>query len=89
MLFRGYAQKFAVCEMHEGHGKRLFFEEFLFHFRNVDYLHDLMDEELDQQELSTEISEAISSPMGFGVDTEEVTGTARIPCIPQKLLTAA
>ena len=41
-------------------------------FRDVDKVHDLMDDISEQQELSNEISEAISNPVGFGQDVDEV-----------------
>ena len=41
-------------------------------FRDVDDVHDLMDEVAEQQEIANEISEAISSPVGFGQDVDEV-----------------
>ena len=41
-------------------------------FRDVDDVHDLMDDVAEQQEIANEISEAISSPVGFGQDVDEV-----------------
>ncbi|CAL1607773.1 unnamed protein product [Knipowitschia caucasica] len=38
---------------------------------NVDDVHDLMDDIAEQQELATEISTAISTPAGFGMDMDE------------------
>ncbi|XP_064466784.1 charged multivesicular body protein 4b-like [Ornithodoros turicata] len=38
---------------------------------DVDKVHDLMDEVQEQQEIANEISEAISNPVGFGVDVDE------------------
>ena len=35
-------------------------------------MHDLMDDVAEQQEIANEISEAISSPVGFGQDVDEV-----------------
>ena len=36
-------------------------------------MHDLMDEVAEQQEIANEISEAISNPVGFGHDVDEVS----------------
>ena len=45
----------------------------LFHcYRDVDKVHDLMDEVAEQQEIANEIGEAISNPVGFGQDVDEV-----------------
>lgn len=38
---------------------------------NVDDVHDLMDDIAEQQELANEISTAISTPAGFGMDMDE------------------
>ncbi|XP_023241426.1 charged multivesicular body protein 4b-like [Centruroides sculpturatus] len=38
---------------------------------DVDKVHDLMDEVQEQQDIANEISEAISSPIGFGNDVDE------------------
>ena len=35
-------------------------------------MHDLMDDVAEQQEVANEISEAISNPVGFGQDVDEV-----------------
>lgn len=40
--------------------------------RDVDKVHDLMDDVAEQQEIANEISEAISNPVGFGQDADEV-----------------
>jgi hypothetical protein len=40
--------------------------------RNVDQVHDLMDDIHEQQEIANEISEAISNPVGFNTDVDEV-----------------
>lgn len=42
------------------------------YFRDVDKVHDLMDDVAEQQEVANEISEAISNPVGFGQDQDEV-----------------
>lgn len=41
-------------------------------FRDVDGVHDMMDEIAEQQEIANEIGEAISNPVGFGQDLDEV-----------------
>jgi len=38
---------------------------------DIDKVHDLMDDIAEQQELANEISSAISSPMGFGMEMDE------------------
>ena len=40
--------------------------------RDVDKVHDLMDDVAEQQEIASEISDAISNPVGFGQDMDEV-----------------
>lgn len=40
--------------------------------RDIDKVHDLMDDVAEQQEIANEISEAISNPVGFGQDVDEV-----------------
>ena len=45
---------------------------FFSHFRDVDKVHDLMDDVAEQQEIANEISDAISNPVGFGQDMDEV-----------------
>ena len=40
--------------------------------RDVDDVHNLMDDVAEQQEIANEISEAISNPVGFGQDVDEV-----------------
>jgi len=39
--------------------------------RNVDDVHNLMDDVAEQQEIANEISDAISNPVGFGQDVDE------------------
>ena len=41
-------------------------------YRDVDQVHDMMDEIAEQQEVANEIGEAISNPVGFGQDLDEV-----------------
>uniref|UniRef100_A0A0B6ZCZ9 Uncharacterized protein n=1 Tax=Arion vulgaris TaxID=1028688 RepID=A0A0B6ZCZ9_9EUPU len=38
---------------------------------DVDKIHDLMDDVAEQQQISNEISEAISNPVGFGQDMDD------------------
>ena len=40
--------------------------------RNVDDVHTLMDDVAEQQEIANEISDAISNPVGFQQDVDEV-----------------
>lgn len=44
-----------------------------FHSRNVDDVHNMMDDIAESQDLSKEISEAISNPVAFGTDIDEVS----------------
>lgn len=39
--------------------------------RDVDQVHDMMDDIAEQQDLANEISNAISNPVGFGEDLDE------------------
>ena len=41
-------------------------------FRDVDDVHDLMDDIQEQNELVTEISDALSTPFGINQDIDEV-----------------
>ena len=41
-------------------------------YRDVDKVHDMMDDIAEQQEVAREISEAISNPVAFGQDIDEV-----------------
>lgn len=45
---------------------------FTFVSRDVDKVHDLMDDVAEQQDVANEISEAISHPVGFGQDLDDV-----------------
>ena len=40
--------------------------------RDVDDLHDLMDDIEEQTQMAQEISDCISNPVGFGNDIDEV-----------------
>lgn len=41
--------------------------------RDVDQVHDMMDDIAEQQDVAKEISEAISNPVAFGQDVDEVS----------------
>jgi len=41
--------------------------------RNVDDVHNLMDDVAEQQEIANEISDAISNPVGFQQDVDEAS----------------
>lgn len=45
---------------------------FLWVYRDIDKVDDLMQDITEQQELAQEISDAISRPVGFGEDFDEV-----------------
>lgn len=47
---------------------------FPFFLRDVDKVHDMMDDIAEQQDVAREISEAISNPVAFGQDIDEVFG---------------
>ncbi|KAI0240854.1 Charged multivesicular body protein 4b [Lamellibrachia satsuma] len=53
---------------------------------DVDDVHDLMDEVAEQQEIANEISEAISSPVGFGQDADEDDLLAELEELEQEAL---
>ena len=40
-------------------------------FRDVDKVHDMMDDIAEQQEVAREISDAISNPIAFGQDVDD------------------
>lgn len=40
-------------------------------FRDVDQVHDMMDDIAEQQDVAKEISDAISNPVAFGQDIDE------------------
>lgn len=42
-----------------------------FYFRDVDQVHDMMDDIAEQQDVAREISDAISNPVAFGQDADE------------------
>lgn len=42
------------------------------HCSDVDDVHDMMDDIQEQNELATEIGDALSAPMGFNADIDEV-----------------
>lgn len=41
--------------------------------RDVDQVHDMMDDIAEQQDVAREISDAISNPVAFGTDVDEVS----------------
>lgn len=43
---------------------------YLYH-RDVDTIHDMMDDIAEQQDVAREISDAISNPVAFGPDADE------------------
>ena len=45
----------------------------MFCVRNVDDVHNLMDDVAEQQEIANEISDAISNPVGFQQDVDEAS----------------
>lgn len=47
-------------------------------FRDIDKVDDLMQDITEQQELAQEISDAISKPVGFGEEFDEVGNTFQI-----------
>ena len=42
-------------------------------FRDVDDVHDLMDDIQEQNEVATEISDALSQPIGFNQEIDDVS----------------
>ena len=50
------------------------------YFSDVDKVHDLMDDVHEQQEIANEIGEAISNPVGFGQDVDEVSEKTQLLC---------
>ncbi|XP_023930275.1 charged multivesicular body protein 4b [Lingula anatina] len=56
--------------------------------RDVDKVHDLMDEVAEQQDIANEISEAISNPVGFGTDVDEDELMAELEELEQEDLDA-
>ena len=53
------------------------------YFSDVDKVHDLMDDVHEQQEIANEIGEAISNPVGFGQDVDEVSEKKKLLCEAQ------
>lgn len=49
-----------------------------FVYRDIDKVDELMQDIADQQELAEEISTAISKPVGFGEEFDEVSGFLQI-----------
>jgi charged multivesicular body protein 4 len=50
---------------------RLFIISLNYNFRDVDQVHDMMDDIAEQQDVAKEISDAISNPVAFGQDIDE------------------
>lgn len=55
-------------------------------FRDIDKVDDLMQDITEQQELAQEISDAISKPVGFGEEFDDVSNAFQIlnfvpPCL--------
>jgi len=44
---------------------------YIYHFRDVDKVHDMMDDIAEQQDVAKEISDAISNPVAFGADLDD------------------
>ena len=53
--------------------------------RDVDQVHDMMDDIAEQQDVAREISDAISNPVAFGQDIDEV-GVVFLTMCPHLLL---
>lgn len=53
---------------------------------DVDTVHELMDDVQEQQDIANEISEAISSPIGFGNDVDEDELTKELEELEQEAL---
>lgn len=47
------------------------FHHLWFNFRDVNQIHDIMDDIAEQQDVAREISDAISNPSTFGQDIDE------------------
>ena len=52
----------------------VFFFVFFFAFRDVDDIHDMMDDISEQNEIAEEISGALSQPIGFNQELDDVRG---------------
>ena len=52
----------------------------------MDQVHDMMDDIHEQQEIAQEISEAISNPVGFNQDVDEVLDTSLLTNFKQFLI---
>lgn len=49
-----------------------YYISFFYNLRDVDDVHDMMDDINEQHEIADEIANAISNPVGFGQDIDEV-----------------
>ncbi|RXG52840.1 Charged multivesicular body protein 4b [Armadillidium vulgare] len=54
--------------------------------RDVDKVHDMMDDIAEQQDVAREISEAISNPVAFGQDVDEDELMAELEELEQEAL---
>lgn len=45
----------------------------IYHPRDVDDIHDMMDDITEQNEISEEITNVLSQPVGFGTDVDDVS----------------
>lgn len=52
----------------------------------MNQVHDMMDDIAEQQDVAKEISEAISNPVAFGHDVDEVCDINRVSTGPPKVL---
>lgn len=56
-----------MCECLRNKNKKKCYIKFLVCFRDVDQVHDMMDDIAEQQDVAKEISDAISNPVSFGI----------------------
>lgn len=73
MLLKRWKQPINICKCTSLGSVDQINHAILIHFRDVDKVHDMMDDIAEQQEVAREISEAISNPVAFGQDIDEVT----------------
>ena len=59
---------------------------FIFVYRDINQVDNTMDEIRDQMDLANEISDAISQPVGFGLDLDEDELTAELDMLEQEEL---
>ena len=46
--------------------------------RDVDKVHELMEDVAEQQDIANEISDAISNPVGFNTEFDDVSATNKL-----------